>query len=80
MSVINYRLSGNQHSVVTGVSIFYKSTNANESGFKEKLFSETTKVNFSKLTEAIINAYVRDLMISVSLLENYYLFSYNYRC
>ncbi|KAK4002877.1 dTTP/UTP pyrophosphatase [Daphnia magna] len=47
-------LSGKVHSVVTGLSIHYKS----QSGYKERLTSEVTRVKMATLNDLIINSYV----------------------
>ncbi len=49
-----FRLSGNVHSVVTGLSIHYKM----EGGYKERLTSEVTQVKMAKLNDLIIHSYV----------------------
>ncbi|XP_046442792.1 dTTP/UTP pyrophosphatase-like [Daphnia pulex] len=47
-------LSGNVHSVVTGLSIHYKM----EGGYKERLTSEVTQVKMAALNDLIICSYV----------------------
>jgi len=47
-------LSGNFHSVVTGVSIFYKGKH----GYSESRISETTRVKMTSLSDSVINSYV----------------------
>jgi len=48
------RLSGQTHEVVTGVSLFY----AEKYHYKEKRFSECTKVKMAKLCDKTIESYV----------------------
>jgi predicted house-cleaning NTP pyrophosphatase (Maf/HAM1 superfamily) len=50
-----FSLSGTQHEVITGLSLHYKNKNGL---YQEKLISETTRVKFSKLSSAVIHAYV----------------------
>ena len=50
------KLSGNLHSVYTGVALIKTDDQSNI--FKEKTFSEETKVYFGKLTESEIKSYV----------------------
>jgi len=49
-----YSLSGNTHSVVTGLSIFYK----NKLDYKEIQTYEMTQVKMTTLSDTVINSYV----------------------